>query len=88
MSGISFCSPVLEQPQVMGKGRGRDQRCFPAPLCHGAALGQPPNQLAKPQGWKRVCGSLVRWGSDAVSLNGKGTGKKSLQELQEVLLED
>lgn len=33
MSGISFCSAVLEQPQVTGKGKGRDQRCFPASLC-------------------------------------------------------
>jgi len=39
MSGISFGSPALEQPQVVGKGRGRDWPCFPHPFAAGELWG-------------------------------------------------
>lgn len=49
---------------------------LPASLCCWRALGHLTNHKEKLQWWKQDCVSLVRYGSDAVSSNGKGNGEK------------
>lgn len=87
MSGISFCSPALEQPQVTDKGRGRDRRCFPASLCRWGALGQPLNHKQSCRGGSET---VSRWRDMDLMLSaqmGKETEKKPAR-IAEILLED